>query len=640
MDAVSTIHPGSQYDLYGELYEVITIEPTRISLRSVQHKHPLFFTPDLFNTMRLKGELRLHALALIDQSFEICLQGLPLKQKKSAERKIFYTRGIQECFQGSLPKNAVIKEVARLAKLYDNDRAPSYGSIYLWCRIYRESNYNPFSLIKRPSTRPRGKNLCSETHTIISRFIYKFYLQPKHPSIKTLHKLIWAQIDKENDARSSYSTEKISVPSLSTVMRSVKRINNYYKDTLQLGTKEAERVNNYSVKGNPSPALLRLVEGDSHEMEILVVDELGRVLGHPWLHLLIEVSTRYVIGYELSLTPPCAEKFLKSLRMALSTSDQGYYGGRPIEITVDNGAEAANDAVHNIGDRLCINIHYAPPRTPNAKAIVERFFATLNSQFTHAMEGSTGTDPIIGKHYNAEDGACFQMSQLNRLFDRFIHGVYHNEYHTTIHTSPNDAWATALRNQLPPERFTPTALNGLCRLPLLKSINNGRVQHLNLTWTDPALPDIAARLKPKQKAKVYLDITDLSTVLVAHPNAPTELFEARATDPHYQNNLTLYAHQLVLDKLKEQKRKFDGSLARQTLLEIYNEIWEIKSNYSIESRRKRRQHKKLLLAAERLGMSGTNKPKVLKEKELLPSKVSKEAVAGKLYDLPTYVVKR
>ncbi|MDD2098723.1 MULTISPECIES: integrase catalytic domain-containing protein [Pseudomonas] len=645
MDTYPIIHPGSQYNLYGKVYEVITIETTRISLRSVQSKHPLFFSPELFNALALKGEIRLHASALIDQSYEICLQCLSTKQQMAAQRKIYYVRGLNEYFQGPLPKSEVEIEAARLAKLYNNDKPPCYTSLYTWCRIYRESNFSLASLIKAPSRRARGKKLSSETDTIISDFIHKFYLQPKHPTIKTLQKLIHAYIDNENDTRSVYSTIKIDVPSTSTVKRHIKRINEYYKDIKQLGRKQAEKSNNYSTKQNPSNVLLRLVQGDSHEMDILIVDHIGRILGRPWLHVLVEVSTRYIIGYELSLTPPCAEKFLKSLRMALSSEDESRYGGRTVEITVDNGAEAANGSVQNVGHLLCINIHYAPPGTPNAKAIVERFFGTLNTQLTHAMEGSTGSNPVIGNFYSSENGACFQLSELVQIFDRFVYGVYHNEYHQTIRTSPNEAWASALCNQLPPERYTSAALNGLFRLPLHKRINNGRVQHSNLSWTGPALPDIAARLSAKQKATVYLDITDLSTVWVAHPDKPTELFEAYATAPLYQNNLTLYAHELVQKQLKLDEKKFDANLARQALLEIYDMIWEIKFNAKSKSRNPSRQDKKLLQAAERLGISKTYKQAEISNAQIettsaaqLPLTSVNEITPTQLDEFPTYIL--
>ncbi|MNU63199.1 Integrase core domain protein [compost metagenome] len=638
MDNIKTIKPGSQYNIYGKIYEVVSTEDTRITMRSVQYKTILFFTPDLLNSLLLKGEVRLHAIATIDSSHEAVLHTMPQAQKKEYLRKIYYSRELTERFQGSLPHDAVEAELERLAKCYGDDKPPCYTSVYSWSRTYRESNFNPFSLIKRKSILPRGKQLKNETRDIISTFIYKFYLQPKHPTIKTLHKLIRAHIDNENADRSSYSVIKISTPSLSTVTREINRISQYYKDVQQLGKQEAQRVNNYSRKQKISRLLLRLVEGDSHEMDIIVVDEKGRVLGRPWLHLLIETSTRYVIGYELSLTPPCAEKFLKSLQMALSAENPEYFGGRPVEITVDNGAEAANETVKNAGDLLCIKIHYAPPRTPNAKAIIERFFGTLNSQLIHAMEGSTGSNPVIGKHYKAEDGACIQMSKLNELFDWFIHGVYHHEYHQSIHTSPHQAWLTETLDQLPPERYTQDALKSVCRQIVYKRINGGRVTHKSLSWTGPTLPAIAAALGKSRKARVYIDITDLSRVWVCHPDKPTELVEAVATAP-YQNKLTMYAHQRVLDELKEHKIKFDESAARQALLKIYNELWEIKHNSTAQSRHNLRKNKRLLVAAEKLGLSSNTSRSTGKNDAPTSAKLPTDSASLPLQNLPTYVIR-
>ncbi|EJM12872.1 integrase family protein [Pseudomonas sp. GM21] len=637
MGSIKTIKTGSQYNIYGKIYEVVSTEDTRITMRSVQYKTILFFTPDLLNSLLLKGEVRLHAIATIDSSYEAVLHTMPQAQKKEYLRKIYYSRELTERFQGSLPHDAVEAEVERLSKCYGDDKAPCYTSVYSWIRTYRESNFNPFSLIKRKSTLPRGKQLNNETRDIISTFIYKFYLQPKHPTIKTLYKLITAHIDNENEDRSSYSLIKISTPSLSTVSREINRINQYYRDVEQFGKQEAQRVNNYSTKQKISRLLLRLVEGDSHEMDIIVVDEKRRVLGRPWLHLLIETSTRYVIGYELSLTPPCAEKFLKSLRMALSCEDPEHFGGRPMEITVDNGAEAANETVKNAGDLLCIKIHYAPPLTPNAKAIVERFFGTLISQLIQAMEGSTGSNPIIGKHYKAEDGACIQMSKLNELFDYYIKEVYHQEYHQSIHTSPHQAWLTETLDQLPPECYTQDALKGICQQVVFKRLNGGRVTHKHLSWTGPSLPAIEAALGKSRKAIVYIDITDLSHVWVCHPDKPTELVDAFATAP-YQKKLTMYAHQLVLDDLKKNKIKFDESRARQALLKIYNELWEIKHNSTAQSRHNLRKNRKLLVAAEKLGLSSRTSRPTGKYDAPTPAKLPTDFASLPLQNLPTYVI--
>lgn len=637
MDIIKTIKPGSQFNVYGKIYEVVSAEDARITLRSVQHKQILFFTPDLLNTLLLNGEVRLHAIARIDSSYEAVLHTMPQAQKEKNLRKIYYARELTEIFQGALPREAVKAEITRLAKCFGDATPPCYTCVYSWTRTYRESNFNPFSLIKRKSTLPRGKQLNNETRDIISAFIYKFYLQPKHPTIKTLHKLITAHIDNENADRSSYSLTKISTPSLSTVTREINRINQYYKDVEQLGKQEAQRVNNYSTKQKISRILLRLVEGDSHEMDIIVVDEKRRVLGRPWLHLLMEKSTRYVTGYELSLTPPCAEKFLKSLQMALSCENPEHFGGRPIEITVDNGAEAANETVKNTGDLLCIKIHYAPPYTPNAKAIIERFFGTLNSQLVHAMEGSTGSNPVIGKHYKAEDGACIQLSKLNELFDYFIHEVYHHEYHQSIHTSPHQAWLTETLDQLPPERYTQDTLKGICRQIVYKRINGGRITHKSLSWTGPSLPAIATALGKNRKARVYLDITDLSRVWVCHPDKTTELVEAFATTP-YQNKLTMYAHQLVLKELKQNKIKFDESRARQALLKIYNELWEIKHNSTKQSRNNQRKNRPLLVAAEKLGLSSRTSRPTGKNAALTSAKLPTDSTSLPLQNFPTYVI--
>ncbi|MNF44948.1 Transposon Tn7 transposition protein TnsB [compost metagenome] len=566
------IRPGAQYALYQDIHEIITVDPTQIALRSIKSKHYVFIPHDTFRALQVNGELTLHQQAPIDKSLTSILVDLNTKQSKDVQRKAYYLRGLGKKYHGSLPHSQTINELTLLAAKIGDLKPPCYTTVYTWFREYRSANFNPLALLKHPSNLPRGKQLNDATHTIIREHMHEFYLKRPHPTVKTLYRFICSHIENTNRANLPLNIAPIEIPSLSTVHRAIRKINRYLLDLHHHGLSHAQKSHKYGLKHEVPAALLAVVEGDSHLVDLELVDENGNNMGRPWLFILIEVMTRCIIGWELSFVPPCAEKVLRAFRMALETSEDSEPGGRMEELVLDNGMETANQTIQNIAAILGFKLTYGPPGCPDVKAHIERFFGTLNTNLIHAIPGTTYSNREMKGDYNSDKKACLTLEKLNDVFSRWIRDVYHDFYHTGIHQTPHQAWTAALAQQLPPERYSREDLDGLCRSIIFRKCANGCVHFLNLSWTGPALSDIAHRLKANQKAMIYYDPSNLSTVWVAHPERPTELFEAIATDPHYQNHLTLFEHKLVLEQLKKERLAFSDVRARQTLLEIHKEI--------------------------------------------------------------------
>jgi putative transposase len=387
-----------------------------------------------------------------------------------------------------------------------------------------------------------------------------------------LHQFITAFIENENEHRSIYSDSAIKVPSLSTIHRAVKRINPYLRDLHHHGKKIAEKNSNFGFKQVPPSTLLSVVEGDAHLVDLELIDDMGNNLGRPWLYVLIEVMTRCIIGWELSFTPPCAEKVIRAFRMALMVSTNGEPGGRMEELILDNGVEGNNHIFKNIARLVGFKLTFAPPGCPNAKSHVERFFGTLNTSLIHPIPGTTFSNPEMKGDYKSEKKACLTLEQLQGILSRWIRDVYHTSYHTGINNTPRSAWDTAVKIHFPPERYSQLDLDALCRSLTYRKITGGRVTFEYLSWTGPALPYVAKELKTGQQAMIFYDSSDLAKVWVAHPDRPSELYEAYATEPDYQNGLTLFEHKLVRSQLKKERHLFSGFTARHALLKIHEGI--------------------------------------------------------------------
>lgn len=604
MNNTSPVRPGAQYLVYQDLHEVVSVDPTQISLRSIQNKRFVYIPHDTFRVLQISGEVMLHQQAPIDKSLASILTNLDTEQSGKLQRAIYYVRALAKEFNGILPRAQTITAIKSLAASRGDPKPPGYTTAYNWFKVYKKANYNPLALLKTPSHRPRGKQLGEEVHAIIREHIHTFYLKRPHPSVKILHGFIKTHIENKNSARMLTNAPLLNAPSKSSVHRDINKINRYLLDLKHHGKKFADKAHKYGLKHAASPTLLAQVQGDSHLVNLELIDDEGNNLGKPWLILLIEIKTRCIIGWELSFTPPCTEKALRAFRMALEVSENNQPGGRWEETGLDNGVETANPAIQNLAYIVGFELTYGPPGCPDVKAQIERFFGTLNTGLIHIIPGTTYSNPQERGDYNSKKNACLTIEQLNEKFARWIKDVYHELPHSGLGQSPRMAWEAAMEHQLPPERYSKNDMDELCRSLTFRKVRNGVVHLFGLTWTGPSLSEIAHRLKPNQKALVHYDSSDLSKVWLAHPDHPTEQVEAFATDPNYQNHLTLFEHQLVQAELKKKRQCYSETHARQALLEIHTEIQELyeqhknrsgykKSKTNKKSEKKARQNKRL-----------------------------------------------
>ena len=245
-----------------------------------------------------------------------------------------------------------------------------------------------------------------------------------------------------------------------------------------------------------------------------------------------------------------------------------YIRGKCIFLHSDNGAEFINSIIRHFLDRLGILFGLGPPGVPNARARIERFFETFE-KWLHQQPGTTMSNRFEGEFYDAEGEAAFTAATMNRHVEDWIETVYHKRKHRTLNMPPAVAWQRAMKNRLPPEKFTAESLDALCRSVQSAKISAaGRVNFLCLSWYGPGLQEIRSKLKEGQSAICYYTPLDLGEIWVAHPDTPRNPVRAYATNPEYQNGLTLTEHKLLHKQYLDAGRKFDDSDADVALLQL------------------------------------------------------------------------
>lgn len=582
---------GSQYVVNGRVMEVIHVDEEIVTLRDLERLHTISLTYE-----RMAHEISLRSIVQFANSPGTGSKALAFTNPCdpaviSAQRKFSYVEAAIKQLGGTLPLKATIDLISHLGRSMCDPKPPSYSSLYAWTKEYKKHNCDRFCLLKDRSFLPRGKRLQPDVETVIHDLIKEYYLSPRRIGFKTLHSYIHAQITIINRRREGYSTVLLKAPSLSTVRRKVLNLCKITSDEIRHGRDYVKKAHHSSKCSEEPEECLDSAEIDSHLLKIDINDKDGNCLGRIlWLTIILDIETRCVIGWELSATYPCAEKTIRALKKALiAVPGEEQIRGKPIFIHSDNGSEFDNSTIKYFLDRLNILFDRGPPYTPNARARVERFFGTFES-WLHEQAGATNADLSLRMYYANEREATFTEESLGRHFEYWLERVYHQKKHRALNMPPAVAWQRAIKNHLLPEKFTEEDLDALCRIVRRANISAaGRVHFLSLSWYGPGLPEIRSNLRRGQKAICYFSPLNLGEIWVAHPDNPRNPERAYATQPEYQNGLTLTEHELLRRHFLEEGHEFDDSDADLALLLLRQSMAEEYEDSRSERRKRKRR---------------------------------------------------
>lgn len=559
---------GSQYIINGRTMEIIHVDEELVTFRDLERLYTL--------SISVEGLLKEVAKQTIVQfasppgagSRALAFLNPKDPQVIAAKRKHRYVEEAFKKFGGSLPEPDTTALIQQLSEEMNDPSPPCYNSLYKWSKHYRVHNCDRFCLLKTKSVTLRGKRLDPEVEAIIQEMIELWYFNTPPAKVKNIHRYVHGQIVLINRRREGYSAHLLKTPSLATIQRKIRKSCQFSADKVRYGSDYVKKHHHSSMLTSEPFELLELAEIDSHKMGINILDKHGKLLGHIlWLVVIFEIKTRCVIGWELSATYPCAEKTIRALIKALqAVPGEERRRGKPHSLHSDNGSEFKSATIRDFLDRLYISYTRGPPYTPNARARIERFFETLEL-WLKEQAGTTMSNPVERKYYDAEGEAAYTEESLNYYVEKWIEEVYHARKHETLNMPPAVAWERAMKNHLPPEKFTAEDLDILCRGVEFASVSAaGRVHFFCLSWFGPGLQEIRSKLKAGQKAKCYYSPLDLGVIWVAHPDTPHDPQRAYATRPEYQNGLTLSEHNALHSQYLAAGREFDDSEADVALL--------------------------------------------------------------------------
>ena len=349
----------------------------------------------------------------------------------------------------ALEREAVIRPLAdqpRLSEVMIQNAAAELGldrvTIYRLIRRYRQ---RPQTSSLLPLKRGRGRNsrfLDKAREDLIKACIKEFYLVPERPSTAALMR----------DVRQRFSERQLSVPNYRTVVRRVAALDPHFVMTKRQGAKAARE--KYGPVGGAnlrSDVPLDIVQIDHTLVDVIVVDQDHRLsIGRPWLTLAIDIASRAIVGFSLSLEAPSA----LSVSLVLShvvlpkaawLADRELHNldwpmaGLPRVIHLDNAKEFHSEALVRGCQEYGIAIDYRLPGQPHLGGHIERLIGTMMGA-VHLLPGTTFSNVTEKESYDSEGRAVLTLRELERWLALQIAGVYHFSVHSALDKTPLAAW--------------------------------------------------------------------------------------------------------------------------------------------------------------------------------------------------------
>jgi len=276
------------------------------------------------------------------------------------------------------------------------------------------------------------------------------------------------------------------------------------------------------------------------------------VLERIWLLALIDVGSRAVLGYALSLNRQCnISDVLEAIHTAivpqparvLTIPGLAYKPGAGFPnqlipacawqlfdlIALDNAMAHRSPRLHDIlNQRIQCAVKLNRAGTPNDNTYVERFFGTLTAHGLKRSPSTTGSGPDDPRRNDPEGQAEyyeFTLSDAEELLDVLI-ANYNAEGHRGIHTTPLDYLRTyfretpALIRHVPPSQRTSWTLQELwVEVTIRGNVKEGErpyIQYLDARYRSDLLgcsPEFIG-----QKLLLLINVTDLRTVKAFLPD--------------------------------------------------------------------------------------------------------------------------
>lgn len=485
-------------------------------------------------------------------------------QREEMQRRYRYVTTAMLCRRKPTSKSNLLRAIAAVAERERDTDPPSRPTLARWMRLFAHGGGNPKALVSRHERKGRrDRRFSYEVESVLELSLREDYFDDRRASIEQVRCNMIGRLDAQPWLREE------AVPSKASMYRRAASMDPYIVSLKRFGPKIANMRFRAAGASIEAERPLQFVMMDGHRMDVLIVDEDGgEILGRAYLVCLLDVASRAVVGWHISLVPFCATTALAAIKDMCCRDPASGPGGVPEVIIPDNGPDLASQALRKLCMWLGVHIEPAKAYSPNDKAHIERFFRTVNMMLVHQLPGTTFSSPTDRGEYPSEKYACLTLDDLKTKFEQWLTTVYH--MHAGANRAPIMAWRD-LQTAYPIVHFSASELDVIARVVERRSINKGRVLVNHLYYKSDCLAMLEAR--GKKDVTVLIDEMDLSFVYVQHESDPKVLYRADAARREYARDLTQYEHDKVLEALRATRQEDLAALGEHAYELARWELW-------------------------------------------------------------------
>lgn len=402
---------------------------------------------------------------------------------------------------------------------------PSVSTVEVWLRKYRKSDANPYVLLDRRALVLRPKRTDAEVESAVDQILTQHYLKLRGVTVRQAHRLIAIEIKRLNDERGA----RLLTPSESSVLRRVQSIPSYVRDVKRIGMSYARNKWRYSLRGDQSTRILERVEIDHTLLDIWVLDpRTGIPLGRPWITLVIDRFSGYLLGLYISFYGPSVATVASAIKESIRPKDEYTALLKSPQLAwtamgcaecyvVDNGLEFHAKQFQRIAWELRSDLIYNPVRSPWYKAAIER--AIMESNRALPLHGKVHRPLQNAVRINPEKSAAIMFDDLCTCMMEWASQVHPLSIHPKTLVRPWDLWEEG-RAMTPPPQL-PSDLSGLdlmCGLGTQRRVDGDGVFFNYLRFNSPQLQEYRRSTGTLLRTEVRFNPEDLRQVFVHLPN--------------------------------------------------------------------------------------------------------------------------
>ncbi|WP_373031439.1 Mu transposase C-terminal domain-containing protein [Sulfurovum sp.] len=501
-----------------------------------------------------------------------------------------------------------------------NDMGVHYTTLYRWLKGYKSTGTLTGLLPKKEGRKAGEVRIESRAEAIIQETIQSYYLTRQKHSIQFVINKVFAQCSKEN----------IASPSHNTIRNRISRITEYERLKKQGNASIARDRFNPAPNHFDADYPLQVVQIDHTKADIILVDDETRMpIGRPWITLMIDIYSRMITGYFLSLDEPSSTSVAMCIANAVLPKD-GFLLKHEIDVDwnvwgfmqtihADNGSDFRTDTLEHACKSYGTHIEFRPIDKKDYGGHIERVIGTVMKQ-VHSLPGTTFSNINERQAYDSDGNATMTFSEFEKWVLTFITKIYHKRKHSSLGMSPEAKWnegifGSALQEGIgyPPKPSDPLTIL-IDFLPhFQRTIQKNGVNIDGLNYYDhilrPFINQIDVKTGKKRRFIFKRDVRDISYIW----------YYDEATQNYYKINLanseiptmSLWEYREIRRRIGERNA---SSISDHELIAAHEELHQQVLEASKKTKKARRQMQKVKNREQNGTMpSAYRKPRTLQD---------------------------